>query len=108
MVLKTSSSSTLSLTNVSAWAWCSVGASAGYMVYDACLFLFRKFVLWLYKGFTKRPTGRDGGGEALTFEYAGEGLRDAGEIGKVDVAATSIGGGGQSNFRSKEIDRKDN
>ena len=48
MLLEAGSCSAFSLTYISAWAWCEVGASAGNVVDVACCFFFLKFVFGLY------------------------------------------------------------
>ena len=64
------------------------------MVDNSGLFLLWKFVFRLHKCLTKGTTCRDGSSKASIPQDCRKRLRDAGIVGQIDVAATSIGGGG--------------
>ena len=68
VLLEAGSCSAFSLTNIPAWAWCRVSSSAGDVVDNAGLLLFRKLVFGLDKTFSERSARCDGGGETLVFE----------------------------------------
>ena len=61
MLLETGRDGSLCLADISAWARCRVGSSAGYVVDVANGLLFFELVLWMNKGFSEGASRGDGG-----------------------------------------------